>query len=188
MSIPANMASNVVSDGSVEKTPQPAQSDIASVEEKKDFSGENRIEDVSSDHNLHYDEVDLEPELHARTYIALFSMFMLNLVQVVALQGPPAVVSSYPLQSHPEKKKAVREHPLTAQSEINSLVGSVTVWTTHKPRHGCRILYPSFKQYWDLLSLQLPIHFKLEKPSSSDLVSSPLSERPSHQVQTTSTD
>lgn len=42
--------------------------------------------------NLTYDDVDEEPELHARTYVALLSMFMLNLVQVVALQGPPAVV------------------------------------------------------------------------------------------------
>ena len=38
------------------------------------------------------DEVDEEPELHFRTYIALAAMFLLNLVQVFALQGPPAVV------------------------------------------------------------------------------------------------
>lgn len=42
--------------------------------------------------NLVYDDVDEEPELHARTYIALAAMFLLNLVQVVALLGPPAVV------------------------------------------------------------------------------------------------
>ncbi|KAK5693787.1 hypothetical protein LTR17_025025 [Elasticomyces elasticus] len=42
--------------------------------------------------NLIYDDVDEEPELHIRTYVALVSMFMLNLVQVFALQGPPAVV------------------------------------------------------------------------------------------------
>ncbi|KAK5722045.1 hypothetical protein LTR17_014481 [Elasticomyces elasticus] len=43
--------------------------------------------------NLTYDDFDEEPELHARTYVALAAMFMLNLVQVFALQGPPAVLS-----------------------------------------------------------------------------------------------
>lgn len=47
-----------------------------------------------SEENLVYDEVDEEPELHARTYVALAAMFLLNLVQVVALQGPPAVVGA----------------------------------------------------------------------------------------------
>jgi len=42
--------------------------------------------------NLTYDDIDEEPELHVRTYVALASMFLLNLVQVFALQGPPAVV------------------------------------------------------------------------------------------------
>ena len=43
-------------------------------------------------HDLVYDDDEREPELHARTYFALAAMFILNLVQVVALQGPPAVV------------------------------------------------------------------------------------------------
>ncbi len=42
--------------------------------------------------NYIYDDVEEEPELHMRTYIALASMFLLNLVQVFALQGTPAVV------------------------------------------------------------------------------------------------
>lgn len=42
--------------------------------------------------NLIYDNADEEPQLHARTYIALMSMFLLNFVQVFALQGPPSVV------------------------------------------------------------------------------------------------
>ena len=42
--------------------------------------------------NLDYDDVEQEPELHARTYFALAAMFLLNLVQVLALQGAPAVV------------------------------------------------------------------------------------------------
>jgi hypothetical protein len=48
---------------------------------------------VTSSENLVYDDNDEEPELHARTYFALLAMFFLNLVQVFALQGPPAVVS-----------------------------------------------------------------------------------------------
>ena len=45
--------------------------------------------------NLVYDDAEEEPELHMRTYVALASMFLLNLVQVFALQGPPAVVRSF---------------------------------------------------------------------------------------------
>lgn len=47
----------------------------------------------SLDANLVYDDDEEEPEIHARTYLALLAMFTLNLVQVLALQGPPAVVS-----------------------------------------------------------------------------------------------
>ena len=41
--------------------------------------------------NLVYEE-DEEPELHAQTYFALAAMFLLNLVQVFGLLGPPAAV------------------------------------------------------------------------------------------------
>lgn len=37
-------------------------------------------------------DVDVEPKLHVRTYIALAAMVLLNYIQVLALQGPPAVV------------------------------------------------------------------------------------------------
>ena len=47
---------------------------------------------TTSPGNLVYDDNEEEPELHARTYFALLAMFFLNLVQVFALQGPPAVV------------------------------------------------------------------------------------------------
>ncbi|OOQ84512.1 putative siderophore iron transporter [Penicillium brasilianum] len=52
-----------------------------------------RIEstDVSSD--IEYDDDENEPELHARTYVAVLAMFLLNMVQVLALQGPPAVLT-----------------------------------------------------------------------------------------------
>ena len=52
------------------------------------------LEKSVTEDNLVYDDVEEEPELHMRTWIALASMFLLNLVQVFALQGPPAVVSS----------------------------------------------------------------------------------------------
>ena len=61
--------------------------------DEKDSSEAQHLEQiVTSEDNLVYDDVDEEPELHARTYIALAAMFLLNLVQVFALQGPPAVV------------------------------------------------------------------------------------------------
>ena len=43
---------------------------------------------------LTFDEEEIEPEFHARTWIALAAFFLLNFTQVVALQGPSAVVSS----------------------------------------------------------------------------------------------
>ena len=60
---------------------------------EKAFEDTDHIEKTASDENLVYDGEE-EPELHMRTYIALASMFLLNLVQVFALQGPPAVVST----------------------------------------------------------------------------------------------
>jgi hypothetical protein len=42
--------------------------------------------------NLVYDQNDEEPEIQARTFFALAAMFLLNFIQVVSLQGPPAVV------------------------------------------------------------------------------------------------
>ena len=50
----------------------------------------------ASDLNLDYNDNDEEPALHARTYFALAAMFMLNMVQVLALQSPPAVVCRLP--------------------------------------------------------------------------------------------
>ena len=57
--------------------------------------GTDQLEEkVTEDGNLVYDVVDEEQEIHMRTWIALLAMFLLNLVQVFALQGPPAVVSA----------------------------------------------------------------------------------------------
>ena len=49
----------------------------------------------SKGEQLAYNDADVEPELHMRTYIATAAMFTLNMVQVFALQGPPVVVSIY---------------------------------------------------------------------------------------------
>lgn len=51
-------------------------------------------EDIKSDlGNLAYANEDEEPEFHARTWFALAALFFLNYVQLVALTGPPVVVS-----------------------------------------------------------------------------------------------
>ena len=47
---------------------------------------------TSDDLNFHYDKVDQEPELHMRTWIAIAAICVMNLVQTIAVQGPPAVV------------------------------------------------------------------------------------------------
>jgi MFS family permease len=57
---------------------------------------ENTKEEVEE--NLVYEE-DEEPELHAQTYFALAAMFLLNLVQVFGLLGPPTVVL-WPFNQH----------------------------------------------------------------------------------------
>ncbi|CAI6094694.1 unnamed protein product [Clonostachys chloroleuca] len=45
------------------------------------------------ENNLVYDNADEEPVVHLRTWIALASMFLMNFVQTLALQGPPSVLS-----------------------------------------------------------------------------------------------
>ena len=50
--------------------------------------------------DLVYLDDDEEPEFHARTFIALAALFLLNLVQVFALTGPPAIASSVPPHRH----------------------------------------------------------------------------------------
>jgi MFS family permease len=50
--------------------------------------------------NLVFDQ-DEEPELRARTYIALVALLLLQLVMLIALQGPPAFVSGTTWLPHP---------------------------------------------------------------------------------------
>lgn len=61
-----------------------------------DRSHEADLEKVASisSGNLVYNDVDEEPAIHLRTWIALASMFLMNFVQTFALQGPPSVVST----------------------------------------------------------------------------------------------
>lgn len=87
------MASNATTDVNVGQATQPAKPEIIAVEEKGPVSTEKQIEIVdASEHNLRYDNSEEEPELHFRTYIAILAMCISNMVQCVALQGPPAVV------------------------------------------------------------------------------------------------
>lgn len=92
-----HMASNAAAEWVVGDDPQLNRPGHAySMDNEKNLSEEKHLERVvTSESNLVYDDVDEEPELHARTYIALAAMFLLNLVQVVALQGPPAVVGDH---------------------------------------------------------------------------------------------
>jgi hypothetical protein len=88
----------MASDHSAEQAAQSVANKLeksSSFEEVKNPSQGDNSERIDTDRGtLVYDDVDEEPELHARTYLALLAMFLLNMVQVVALQGPPAVVSS----------------------------------------------------------------------------------------------
>lgn len=98
----------------------------------KDFSEKHPAEarqtedTLSEEGNLVYDG-DEEPEIHMRTWIALASMFVLNLVQVFALQGPPAVVSVM-----------VPKRSITNRCSYHTLA---QVWMEHLHRPGCRIHY-----------------------------------------------
>jgi hypothetical protein len=57
-------------------------------------SNQEHLETVATrDQNFVYDDSEHEPELHIRTYIAIASMFIFNLVCSVAVLSPPAVVS-----------------------------------------------------------------------------------------------
>jgi hypothetical protein len=83
----------MASDTSAKKAPNfEAEPRQLPVHEKNTMEDKNLECTPTSDLNLVYDDLDEEPELHASTYLALAAMFFLNLVQVFALQGPPAVV------------------------------------------------------------------------------------------------
>lgn len=81
------------SDAASEKIANSEPGKIRSLLSEKSPVEEQHLEHVAtSSVNLEYNDDEEEPEIHARTYVALAAMFILNLVQVIALQGPPAVV------------------------------------------------------------------------------------------------
>jgi hypothetical protein len=62
------------------------------IAENNSYEAQHLEHAKTSSRKLEYNDDEEEPEIHARTYVALAAMFLLNFVQVVALQGPPAVV------------------------------------------------------------------------------------------------
>ena len=62
------------------------------VHDEKTPTETQHLEKSITAENFVYNDAEEEPELHMRTWLALASMFLLNMVQVFALQGPPAVV------------------------------------------------------------------------------------------------
>lgn len=62
---------------------------------EKTASETQHLENVTKayDENLVY-RLNEEPELHLKTWFALAAMFLLNMVQVFGLLGPPAGVSN----------------------------------------------------------------------------------------------
>ena len=81
----------MASERSTDVNAEPMQRAHYPVDEKTNGEAKHLEDALTSSGNLVYDN-DEEPEIHARTYIALAAMFLLNMVQVLAFQGPPAVV------------------------------------------------------------------------------------------------
>jgi hypothetical protein len=61
--------------------------------EKDDIGVTEHNECITSSHENSYEDAELEPEIHWRTYVALLAMVLINYVAVISLQAPPAVVS-----------------------------------------------------------------------------------------------
>lgn len=84
--------------------------------------------DLNPTVDLAYDNEDDEPALHSRTYLALVALFVLNLVQVVALTGPPMIVGDTP-----------------DLSDSDRWITSAKSSTAQLSRHGFQTLSPSYK-------------------------------------------
>ncbi|KEF62550.1 uncharacterized protein A1O9_00523 [Exophiala aquamarina CBS 119918] len=78
-------------DTEVSKIERATRMDMERKESDK-YELENAEIDSNSFRNLSFDG-EVEPGLHARTYIALAAMVLLNYVQILALQGPPVVLT-----------------------------------------------------------------------------------------------
>ena len=62
------------------------------MDEKLESLPEDAESKTDSEGNLVYGNAEEEPELIIRTHVALAAMLLLVFVQLVALQGPPAVI------------------------------------------------------------------------------------------------
>lgn len=115
-----------------EQNTSSVQNSIINSSEKTPLEAIHLEQIMTQDGNLVYDG-DEEPEVHMRTWIALAAMFLLNLVQVFALQGPPAVASK-----------------LMLVKDLSLITFSCPILepasTTLKPRRGCRTHFHSSKQ------------------------------------------
>ena len=130
------MSSDAAVGGGV--NPEPMQAHSPADEKTSTFADEKKVERVvTSEENLVYDDNEEEPELHARTYFALAAMFLLNLVQVFALQGPPAVVRNH------NDSESLAGAGLTVAA--CSFPTSERISTTRPVRHGCPTPFHSFK-------------------------------------------
>ncbi|GKZ37855.1 hypothetical protein AbraIFM66950_009645 [Aspergillus brasiliensis] len=86
-----NLASHIpVSDGVIDKAPEKSIEYTAEHLEDLDKEACEVLENGIDP----YQNPDDEPTFHWRTWVALAAMFFLNFVQVIALQGPPVVLTN----------------------------------------------------------------------------------------------
>lgn len=147
----------------------------------------NEDEKAGFDHQEDVAEVDLvyadeneEPVFHRRTYIALLALFILNYVQIVALNGPPGIVS----RTQNSLMVAPLPGPRCAWRGRCHLGPQCLVPSAGSPWSRCCTCCPRPRSPPRLL---LRTRSKLAKRCSSSHALSPSSEQPSHLAQTTST-
>lgn len=124
--------------GDISHVGQTTPSSLEKVDTKDQQVEEVEVEKSAGDPVFDLDE---EPELSARTYIALFSILLLNLVQIVALQGPPTFVSS--ILMLPLLRETCLIESLSSSSTTSDKASTIL-----QLNHGCRMLSISFKRCW----------------------------------------
>ncbi|KAH8886238.1 putative siderophore iron transporter [Thozetella sp. PMI_491] len=92
--------------------------------DKKDHShgGTEEVENAGLPVQNSTTDDDTEPELHARTWIALAAFFLLNHTQVVALQGPAAVLNFIGADLH---NNAAQTWVVTVLSLVQGVLGPI---------------------------------------------------------------
>lgn len=109
--------------------------------------------------NLVYDDEEMEPEIHARTWIAVLAMSLLNMVQLIALQGPPAVVSGCPILL----ELPTMQH---ADRRCGSCLTLDATWAILRHKTGLPMPCHWCKQSWDPLFHQRPTYSRLANSCS----------------------